>query len=140
MLLVPVLIIWSLILVSGLLNQQGFPQVLQIGNVYLIKLQVSLGTVGALLNGFPSINTNNIQAWIPVNSGDTIVLGGIFTTLATRSVTKKPFLGDTSYLGQFFRRNTESDEQELLFFIMSRLIRDSVINRQRLASYGTISI
>ena len=82
-----------------------------------------------MLNGVLSINTNNIQAQVPVNSGDTIVSGGIFTMRATRSVTKKPFLGDPSYLGQFFRRNTESDEKELLIFIMPRLIRDSVINR-----------
>ncbi|HAK51218.1 MAG TPA: hypothetical protein DCM54_04855 [Gammaproteobacteria bacterium] len=34
------------------------------------------------------------------------------------------------YLGQFFRRNTESDDkQELLIFITPRLIRDSVTSR-----------
>ena len=82
-----------------------------------------------MLNGFPSINTNKTQAQVPVNTGDTIVLGGMFTTQASGCVTKKIFLGDPSYLGQFFRRNTESDEQELPFFIMLRLVRDSVINR-----------
>ena len=96
----------------------------------IMELQVSQDTVGAVFNGVPSINTNNIQTQVLVNNGDTIVLGGIFTTQTTRSVTKTPFLGDLPYLGQFFRRNTESDDkQELLIFITPRLIRDSVTSR-----------
>jgi type IV pilus assembly protein PilQ len=96
----------------------------------IMELQVSQDTVGAVFNGVPSINTNNIQTQVLVDNGETIVLGGIFTTQTTRSVTKTPFLGDLPYLGQFFRRNTESDDkQELLIFITPRLIRDSVSSR-----------
>ena len=91
---------------------------------------MSQDTVGAVIDGVPSINTNNIQIQVLVYNGETIVLGGIFTTQTTRSVTKTPFLGDLPYLGQFFRRNTESDDkQELLIFITPRLIRDSVSSR-----------
>ena len=96
----------------------------------IMELQVSQDTVGAVFNGMPSINTNNTQTQVLVDNGETIVLGGIFTTQTTRSVTKTPFLGDMPYLGQSFRRNTESDDkQELLIFITPRLIRDSVSSR-----------
>ncbi|MDA0789065.1 MAG: type IV pilus secretin PilQ [Proteobacteria bacterium] len=96
----------------------------------IMELTVSQDTVGAVFNGIPSINTNNIQTQVLVNNGETIVLGGIFTTQTTRSVTKTPFLGDLPYLGQLFRRNTQSDDkQELLIFITPRLIKDSIGSR-----------
>jgi type IV pilus assembly protein PilQ len=58
------------------------------------------------------------------------VLGGIFTTTTTESVTKTSFLGDIPYLGRLFRRNTQSDNKaELLIFITPRLIKESVTSR-----------
>ncbi len=105
------------------------PQITPDGRI-IMELTVSQDTVGAVFNGVPSINTNNIQTMVLVNDGETIVLGGIFTTQTTRSVTKTPFLGDLPYVGHFFRRNTESDDkQELLIFITPRLIEDSITSR-----------
>jgi type IV pilus assembly protein PilQ len=93
----------------------------------IMELQVNQDTVGAVFNGVPSINTNSIQTQVLVDNGETIVLGGIFTTQQTESVTKTPFLGDLPYVGRLFRRNTKSDDkQELLIFITPRLIRDSL--------------
>lgn len=96
----------------------------------IMELEVKQDTVGAVFNGVPSINTNQIQTQVLVNDGETIVLGGIFTTQDTYSTTKTPFLGDLPYVGRLFKRNTKSeDKQELLIFITPRLIRDSVTSR-----------
>jgi type IV pilus assembly protein PilQ len=96
----------------------------------IMELEVKQDTVGAVFNGVPSINTNNVKTQVLVNNGETIVLGGIFTTQSTESVTKTPFLGDLPYLGKLFRRSTSTDDkQELLIFITPRLIRDSLTNR-----------
>jgi type IV pilus assembly protein PilQ len=93
----------------------------------IMELQVKQDTVGAVFNGVPSINTNQIQTQVLVDNGETVVLGGIFQTQNTKSVTKTPFLGDLPYVGRFFRRNTSTDDkQELLIFITPRLIRDSL--------------
>ncbi|MEX2327294.1 MAG: type IV pilus secretin PilQ, partial [Pseudomonadales bacterium] len=59
----------------------------------IMELQVNQDTVGAVFNGVPSINTNSIQTQVLVDNGETIVLGGIFTTQQTESVTKTPVLG-----------------------------------------------
>ncbi len=96
----------------------------------IMELEVKQDTVGAVFNGVPSINTNNVKTQVLVNNGETVVLGGIFTTQATKSVTKTPFLGDLPYVGKLFRRNTSTDDkQELLIFITPRLIRDSLTSR-----------
>lgn len=93
----------------------------------IMELQVNQDTVGAVFNGVPSINTNSVQTQVLVDNGETIVLGGVFTTQSTNSTTKTPFLGDLPYVGRLFRRNTRSDDkQELLIFITPRLIRDSL--------------
>jgi type IV pilus assembly protein PilQ len=96
----------------------------------IMELNVTQNTVGAVFNGVPSINTNSIQTQVLVHNGETIVLGGIFTTQVTESTTKTPFFGDLPYVGRFFRRTTESDDkQELLIFITPRLIRESLTSR-----------
>ena len=96
----------------------------------IMELEVKQDTVGAVFNGVPSINTNNVKTQVLVNNGETIVLGGIFTVNTSESVTKTPFLGDLPYVGGLFRRNTRSDQkQELLIFITPRLIRDSLTSR-----------
>jgi len=96
----------------------------------IMELEVKQDTVGAVFNGVPSINTNNVKTQVLVDNGETIVLGGIFTVNTSESVTKTPFLGDLPYVGSLFRRNTRSDQkQELLIFITPRLIRDSLTSR-----------
>jgi type IV pilus assembly protein PilQ len=96
----------------------------------IMELEVKQDTVGAVFNGVPSINTNNIKTQVLVDNGETIVLGGIFTTQITESETKTPFLGDIPYVGSLFRRRTQSDDkQELLIFITPRLIKDSLTSR-----------
>lgn len=96
----------------------------------IMELEITQDTVGAVFNGVPSINTNSIKTQVLVDNGETIVLGGIFTTNMTESVTKTPFIGDLPFVGRFFRRNTKSDQkQELLIFITPRLIKDSLTSR-----------
>ena len=105
------------------------PQITPDGRI-IMELEVKQDTVGAVFNGVPSINTNSISTQVLVNDGDTIVLGGIFTTQVTESITKTPFLGDIPYLGTLFRRKTKSDQkQELLIFITPRLIRETLTSR-----------
>lgn len=96
----------------------------------ILELEVKQDEVGAVFNGVPSINTNRIQTQVLVNDGETVVLGGIFTTRDTTSTTKTPFLGDLPYVGRMFKRNTKSqDKEELLIFITPRLIQESLTSR-----------
>ena len=96
----------------------------------IMDLQVNQDTVGEIFNGVPSIDTNQIKTQVLVDNGQTVVLGGIFTTEKTRSVVKTPFLGDIPYLGRLFKRTSERDDkQELLIFITPRIISDTLSTR-----------
>lgn len=93
----------------------------------IMELNVKQDTVGAVFNGVPSIDTNQIETQVLVDNGQTIVLGGIFTTDKQYSTTKTPFLGDLPYAGRLFRRTEERDNKtELLIFITPRIIQESL--------------
>ena len=93
----------------------------------IMKLNVKQDTVGVVFAGVPSINTNEVETEVLVANGETVVLGGIFTTDKNVSTTKTPFLGDLPYIGRMFRNTIERDDkQELLIFITPRIISDSL--------------
>lgn len=96
----------------------------------IMELNVKQDTVGQVFNGVPSINTNEIQTEVLVDNGQTVVLGGIFSTDKNISTTKTPFLGDLPYVGRLFKRTIERDDkQELLIFITPRIVADSLTDR-----------
>lgn len=81
-------------------------------------------------NGTRAINTNQVETNVLVDDGQTVVLGGIFQTNTSKSVTKTPFLGDIPYLGRLFRRDSVSNnKQELLIFITPRLVTDALASK-----------
>lgn len=99
-------------------------------NRIIMDLVVNNDTVGELFNGVPSIDTNEITTQVLVDSGETVVLGGILKTDDARNLFKTPFLGDLPVLGNLFRytENT-NDKVELLVFITPRILDDNLAIR-----------
>jgi len=75
----------------------------------------------------PTIDTRDVKTTVLVNNGDTVVLGGIYETNQTVSVTKVPLLGDLPLLGWLFR-NTQSvnNKDELLIFVTPKIMDQTV--------------
>lgn len=77
--------------------------------------------------GVPAINTRNVATQILVQNGETVVLGGIYTSSDTKTVDKTPFFGDLPYLGFLFKRtDINSTKSELLIFITPKILKDSL--------------
>ena len=96
----------------------------------IMDLKVNQDSVGQVFNGVPSINTNQISTQVLVDNGQTVVLGGIFTSDVNHSTTKAPFLGDLPYVGSLFRRTIDrSQKQEILIFITPRIMEDVLSTR-----------
>lgn len=74
-------------------------------------------------NAGPTINTNAVETRVLVNNGETLVIGGIFTSEQLQAEVKFPFLGDLPLLGKLFSRSFHSQEKvELLVFVTPKLI------------------
>lgn len=71
----------------------------------------------------PQFTSRNLSTTIVVNSGDTVVLGGLIKESTTKTLTKTPILGDIPLLGLMFRKKVDSIERKnLLIFVTARLI------------------
>ncbi len=84
------------------------------------------------VNGVPTIRKNEVNATILVSDGETIVIGGVFSSESTQGTQKVPFLGDLPILGRAFRRDiTAESKSELLIFLTPRIINAGTISQVR---------
>lgn len=82
--------------------------------------------------GVPSIKTNEVNAKVLVRDGETIVIGGVFSTNQAKRVEKVPLLGDLPYLGQLFRNTLVIDDKsELLIFLTPRILNGAAVSLDR---------
>jgi len=84
------------------------------------------------INGVPALKTNEVNAKVLVRDGETIVIGGVFSTQQSKTVEKVPFLGDLPYLGQLFKSTRVFDNKsELLIFLTPRIMNGSAITPEQ---------
>ena len=84
------------------------------------------------INGVPALKTNEVNAKVLVRDGETIVIGGVFSTQQGKTVEKVPFLGDLPYLGQLFKNTRILDKKsELLIFLTPRIMNGSAITPEQ---------
>ena len=93
----------------------------------IMDLAVNQDTVGASFNGVPAINTRSVTTQVLVDNGETVVLGGVYTSSDTKTVDRTPFFGDLPYVGFLFKRtDINSSKSELLIFITPKILKDSL--------------
>jgi general secretion pathway protein D len=105
------------------------PQVNSQGLVNMIISQEVSDIAGATLQveGIvsPSFTTRETETTVVVQSGETIVIGGIISDTKRESRSGVPFLMDVPVLGQLFRnRSKENERTELIILITPYVIRD----------------
>lgn len=84
------------------------------------------------VNGVPTIRKNEVNAKILVSDGETIVIGGVFSSETQQAQEKVPFLGDLPVVGRAFRRDITSESKtELLVFLTPRIINNGAISVAR---------
>ncbi|WP_082888272.1 type IV pilus secretin PilQ [Pseudomonas sp. p21] len=80
------------------------------------------------LNNVPPIRKNEVNAKVRVADGETIVIGGVYSTSQNNVVDKVPFFGDLPYVGRLFRRDAlQEKKSELLVFLTPRIMNDQAI-------------
>ena len=95
----------------------------------IMDLIVTQDSIGEDTPNGPAINTNEVATQILVGNGETVVLGGIFESTNSKTITKTPFLGDIPYLGRLFKRTEITDlRSELLVFITPKIIKNDLID------------
>ncbi|MFZ5570115.1 MAG: type IV pilus secretin PilQ [Thermodesulfobacteriota bacterium] len=89
-----------------------------------MKMQVTKNDVDDLINGVPSLATNEANTELLVNDGDTIVIGGIIKSSKSDGETRWPILSKIPLFGWLFKSKTTSEKKnELLIFITPRIVQ-----------------
>ena len=94
----------------------------------IMDLQVNQDTVsGTTVLGVPAINTRSVTTQVLVANGETVVLGGVYTSSDRKTVDRIPFFGDLPYVGFLFKRtDIDRKKDELLIFITPKILKDSL--------------
>jgi type IV pilus assembly protein PilQ len=93
-------------------------------SVYMqVKVKKDQKSAQTGAGGEPGIDVREAQTECLINNGDTVVIGGIYETTITNSVSGVPFFSKVPGLGYFFR-NTRDEEviTELLIFIVPKVV------------------
>ncbi len=85
--------------------------------------QIASATTGGIAS--PTFSTRESETTVVVQSGETIVIGGIIDDTVDRSRTGIPFLMDIPVLGRAFRVDTDSVKRtELVVLLTPHVVRD----------------
>lgn len=96
------------------------------GDRILLSLNIHQDSVGDLVNGVPSLETNRLKTQVVVKNQETLILGGIFREEQFESESRVPFLSSIPWLGELFKRRLKQQEKvELLVFITPKLLQMS---------------
>lgn len=77
-------------------------------------------------NAYPIIQNREAETRILMQSGETVVIGGLIKDVQIKSIEGVPFLKDIPYLGRLFRRDTvDTEKVELLVFLTATIITDN---------------
>ncbi len=91
----------------------------------------------SLLVRLPVFSKREIATKVVVESGETVVLGGLIDTVEQESVSKVPLLSSIPLLGSLFRRTDQTESRlNLLIFVTATVISESgesLVARDRLA-------
>ncbi len=111
------------------LSLEVTPQITPDGKVIMtVKVTKDEPDFVNALNDVPPIRKNEVNAKVRVTDGETIVIGGVYSTTQNNVVDKVPFFGDLPYVGRLFRRDAlQEKKSELLVFLTPRIMSDQAI-------------
>ena len=98
------------------------------GDLITLDIRQDVTDAGAqdAATGQRSFRQRNIQSSIAIQSGETIMLGGLITENATEGESGVPVLSKIPLLGALFGRSTESNHRtELVVLITPKVVRTS---------------
>ncbi len=111
--------------VDAFLRLTVTPQITSEGTIFLnVDVENTTPDFGRVVNGNPTLITQQATTQVLVTDGGTVVIGGVIQTQNNLNVQQVPLLGNVPYLGNLFkRRSVSTATQELIFFITPHIIQ-----------------
>ncbi|WP_333709274.1 secretin N-terminal domain-containing protein [Tepidimonas ignava] len=115
--------------VEALLMLEVTPQIAPNGQV-LMQIKASKNRLNAVDEFKVDVAVKEVETEVAIDSGGTVMIGGIFEQEDSSVEDKVPLLGDVPVLGNLFKsRGTSSVKKELLIFVTPVVLDDLVVGR-----------
>lgn len=89
-----------------------------------MSVLITKNDLASVVEGVPSLSTNEAETELLVNDGNTIVIGGIVKNTSSASDSGFPGLSNVPFLGRLFGSDTtEDNKNELLIFITPTIVQ-----------------
>ena len=84
---------------------------------------------GQTVDGQPILTTRRADSVVHLDSGSTMVIGGLMDSSDSKNLSKIPLLGDIPIIGEFFKYHSKSKtKRELLILITPTIVSNSEVN------------
>jgi type IV pilus assembly protein PilQ len=108
---------------EALLELKVTPTITTDGRVFM-NIAIKKDDIKGFTQGVPSLTKRSVTTGVMVDSGDTVVIGGVYEFRSRQDLTKVPWLGDLPILGNLFKKNGKSHGRaELLVFVTPRVLQ-----------------
>ncbi|HET9049669.1 MAG TPA: type IV pilus secretin PilQ [Chiayiivirga sp.] len=111
---------------EALLKLKVTPTITQDGRVFLnltVNKDEITGWVRSQVGDTPELAKREVTTAVLVESGQTVVIGGVYEFTSSEDIKKVPFLGDVPILGNLFRTKSKgSQKAELLIFVSPKIL------------------
>jgi type IV pilus assembly protein PilQ len=108
---------------EALLELKVTPTITTDGRVFM-NISIKKDDIKGFTQGVPSLTKRSVTTGVMVDSGDTVVIGGVYEFRNRQDVTKVPWLADIPILGNLFKKNGKSHGRaELLVFVTPRVLQ-----------------
>jgi type IV pilus assembly protein PilQ len=108
---------------EALLELKVTPTITTDGRVFM-QVNIKKDDIKGFTQGVPSLTKRSITTGVMVDSGDTVVIGGVYEFRNREDVRKLPWLGDVPVLGNLFKAKGKAHSKaELLVFVTPRVLQ-----------------
>ena len=100
------------------------PQITDEGTIIMnVNIENASPDFSRVVNGVPTINTQQSKTTVLVNNGGTIVIGGVLIDNEQTNVRQVPAFGSIPLIGNLFKnRSVNKQTQELIFFLAPKIL------------------
>lgn len=101
------------------------PQITEEGTVFLdANVENSTPDFNRVVQGIPTIQTQQAITRVLINDGGTVVIGGVLIDQNSVNIRQVPGLGDVPLIGNLFKnKSVQTTTQELLFFLTPKILK-----------------
>lgn len=108
---------------EALLELKVTPTITTDGRVFM-QINLKKDDIKGFTLGVPSLTKRSVTTGVMVDSGDTVVIGGVYEFRNRQDISKLPWVGDVPVLGNLFKkRNKTHSKAELLVFVTPRVLQ-----------------